>query len=116
MSSQQKRGFRLPWAAEHGPEDGVTAAATLDPATHEANGAVRDDLGEGPFGLADDARSLTTDAAPAATDVPDAAPEAAMIDIDSQTTDSTAAPPGTDTQAADPPADAAESNRSEERR
>ena len=109
MSSQQKRGFRLPWAAEHGPDDGAVAA-TLDPATHETTGAVRDDLGEGPFRLADDARSLTTDAAPAATDVPDAAPEAAMIDIDSQTTESTAAPPATDTQATDPPAEAAESN------
>ena len=109
MSSQQKRGFRLPWAAEHGPDDGSTAA-TLDPATHETTGSVRDELGEGPFRLAADARSLTTDAVPAATDVPAAAPEAAMIDIDSQTTDSSAAPPATDPQAADPPAGGGESN------
>ncbi len=105
MSSTQKRGFRLPWSPERGPEDGATAAATLDPATDETTGAVRDDLGEGPFGLADGARSMTTDAAPAASDVPDAPPEAAMIDIDSQTTDSAAAPPATGTHAADPPAD-----------
>lgn len=97
MSSQQKRGFRLPWAAERGPDDGTAAAAaTLDPATHETTGAVRDDLGDGPFRLAGDAQSPTMDAAPAATDVPDAAPEAAMIDIDSPTSDSAAAPPATD--------------------
>ena len=105
MSSNQKRGFRLPWATEHGPDDGAVAA-TLDPATHETNGAVRDDIGQGPFGLADDAQTLTTDAAPAATDVPDTAPEAAMIDIDSPTSESTAAPPATDSQSTDPPAGA----------
>ncbi len=109
MSSTQKRGFRLPWSPERGPEDGASPTATLDPATQETTGAVRDDPGEGPFRLADGARSKTTGAAPAASDVPESAPEAAMIDIDSQTTDSSAAPPATDTQATDPPADGAES-------
>ncbi|HUG29056.1 MAG TPA: hypothetical protein VMQ65_00880 [Candidatus Limnocylindria bacterium] len=112
MSSTQKRGFRLPWATEHGPDD-VAVAATLDPAGDETTGVERDDIGDGPFRLADDARSLTTDAAPAATDVPASAPEAAMIDIDSPTSESTEAPPATDTQSTDPPAGGDEAGSTE---
>lgn len=90
MSSTQKRGFRLPWGAER-PEDGD---AELDPATLEARtGGVRDDLGEGPFRVADDAHDMTTDAAPAAADVPDETPEAAMFDAETPTPESSAAPP-----------------------
>ena len=91
MSSTQKRGFRLPWAGER-PE-GATADS-LDPATLEARtGGVREELGEGPFRLAADAQDPPTDAAPAATDVPDKTPEAAMMDADANPTESAAAPP-----------------------
>jgi hypothetical protein len=80
-SSQPKRGFRLPWGSERGPEQD---AATLDSADGEVTtGAASDDLGDGPFRPAD-AAELTTDAAPAAADVPGAAPEAAMMDVDTQ--------------------------------
>jgi hypothetical protein len=90
MTSSQKRGFRLPWAAEHGPDE----AAPLDHGSDDqTTGAVRDDLGEGPFGRSDGAQQLTTDAAPAASDVPDHTPEAAMIDAEAPTTESTAAAP-----------------------
>lgn len=91
MSSNPKRGFRLPWGAER-PDDEVDAA-TLDPATLEARtGAGRDDLGEGPFRLADAAHEPTTDAAPAAADNQDETPEAAMFDADAPTPESAAAP------------------------
>ncbi|MEO5704797.1 MAG: hypothetical protein ABIZ52_08660, partial [Candidatus Limnocylindrales bacterium] len=56
-------------------------------------GGVREELGEGPFRVADDAHDMTTDAAPAAADVPDKTPEAAMFDPESPTTESSAAPP-----------------------
>ena len=103
MSSTQKRGFRLPWAGER-PELGADAE-TLDPATLDARtGGVREDLGEGPFRLAADAQDLITDAAPAAADVPDATPEAAMMDADRNPTESAAAPPE------DVPEDAAATN------
>lgn len=104
MSSTHKRGFRLPWAAERGPDDGASTAAALDPATNETTGAVRDDIGEGLFRLPDGVRPQTTDAVPAATDVPDTAPEAAMIDTESTTSESAAAPPVTEFQATDNPA------------
>lgn len=90
MSSTQKRGFRLPWGAER-PEDGT---AEFDPATLEARtGGVREDLGEGPFRVADDAHAMTTDAAPAAADVPDQTPEASMSDAEAPTPESSVAPP-----------------------
>lgn len=92
MSSSQKRGFRLPWGAER-PDEGLDAA-TLDPATLGARtGWVRDDLGEGPFRLADAAQDMPTDAAPAAADVPDETPEAAMFDANAPHPESAAAPP-----------------------
>jgi hypothetical protein len=102
MSSTQKRGFRLPWGAERGPEDGA-GPDTLDPESTPASDVVRDDLGEGPFHLADATQPQTMDAAPAASDVPEDTAEAAMIDAESSTpTAAEASQP-----AADPPADAA---------
>jgi hypothetical protein len=90
MSSQQKRGFRLPWGTER-PDDGDASLDTT--AAESSTDGGSDDLGEGPFGLADDAQSTTTDAAPAAADAQDKTPEAAMIDADAPTTESAAAPP-----------------------
>ena len=103
MTSNQKRGFRLPWAAERGPDEAPRLEALLEgPPT----GAVRDDLGEGPFRLSDDAQQLTTDAAPAASDVPEDSSEAAMTDAEAPTTESAAAaPPETDERGAWPTAD-----------
>ena len=101
MSSNQKRGFRLPWGAER-PDEGVDAA-TLDPATLEARtGGGRVDLGEGPFRLADAAHEPTTDAAPAAADNQEETPEAAMSDADAPTPESAAAPPDEPVAAAEP--------------
>jgi hypothetical protein len=85
MAGQQKRGFRLPWGAA-GTPDGGSAAATLDPESNESTtGEVRDELGEGPFGLADATPPMTTDAVPAAPDVPETTAEAAMIETQSPT-------------------------------
>jgi hypothetical protein len=85
MAGQQKRGFRLPWGAASTP-DGGSAAATLDPAASESTtGEVRDDLGEGPFRLADAAPPMSTDADPASSDVPETTAEAAMIETESPT-------------------------------
>ena len=68
MSSQQKRGFRLPWATEPAPEEGA-GTATLDPESIDAtNDVERDDLGDGPFHLAGASPTLTTDPAPAESD------------------------------------------------
>lgn len=100
MSSTQKRGFRLPWGAERGPEEGA-GPDTLDPEGAPASDVVRDDLGEGPFHLADSSQPQTMDAAPAASDVPNDTAEAAMIDAESPTPSAAEAPP----PAADPPAD-----------
>ena len=83
MSSQQKRGFRLPWGADRGPE---AAAATLDGSTdpddgEPAGGEMRDDLGDGPFRLVDTKTpDQSTDDAPAASDVPESAAEAEMME------------------------------------
>ena len=85
MSGQQKRGFRLPWTAEQqrGSED-ASAAATLDQGTLDsAPAAVGHDLGDGPFHRAETQPAMTTDAAPAASNVPDDSAEAEMIDTDS---------------------------------
>ena len=103
MSGQQKRGFRLPWAADRAPEEGAAGAATLEPAgTDPTNGVASDDLGDGPFRLAVASPELTTDPAPAEFDVPEVDAEAAMIEAQTtQSPDATrctgtsAAPPGT---------------------
>jgi len=82
MSDQQKRGFRLPWAAERGADE-VSAAATADQETLDsAPAAVGDDLGEGPFHRAESEPAMKTDAAPDAFEVPEDSAEAEMIDTD----------------------------------
>jgi len=91
MSSQQKRGFRLPWAAERSTEDGA-AAATLeaDPAEPTTPAQIVDEvggeLGEGPFHFADSATpDASTDASPEAPEVPLNTAEAAMIETETAT-------------------------------
>ena len=93
MSSQQKRGFRLPWAGEREPgedagtatlENGQTPPVRLD----LLKGAVGDGLGEGPFHFAEESTPpASTDASPEAPDVPETTGEAAMIDTESGTTE-----------------------------
>jgi hypothetical protein len=103
MTSSQKRGFRLPWAADHGPDEAAPLEAVADDQT---TGVARDDLGEGPFRPSDDAQQLTTDAVPAASDVPEDTPEAAMTDAEAPTTETpAAAPPDMDERGAWPTAD-----------
>jgi hypothetical protein len=97
MSSNQKRGFRLPWGAERSSDDGA-AAATLDPL--DADMDIGDDkVARGPFRVAASASTSTTEAAPAATDTSDTSSEAAMIDSEASTTESVAAPPAEDADA-----------------
>jgi hypothetical protein len=85
MSGQQKKGFRLPWAAEQSGSDEASAAATIDPGTLDsAPAAVGDDLGEGPFHRAEAEPAMTKGAAPAASNVPDVNAEAEMIETDSK--------------------------------
>jgi hypothetical protein len=99
MSSQQKRGFRLPWVAEPASGEGA-GAATLDD-EHDADaglepleGAVGDDLGEGPFRFAGEPTpDASTDASPEAPEVPERTAEAAMIDTESPTTETESAAP-----------------------
>lgn len=84
MSSQQKRGFRLPWGVERA-SDGDAAAATLDPASPDpTSGVDSDDLGEGAYRLAGASPLPTTEEAPASSDVPEDTAEAAMIDTQAQ--------------------------------
>jgi len=93
MSGQQKRGFRLPWAAERSTEDGAGAAtmeADSDAATtpEAIVDGVGGDLGDGPFHFADAATpEASTDASPGAPEVPQTSAEAAMIDTESVTTE-----------------------------
>jgi F0F1-type ATP synthase membrane subunit b/b' len=86
MSSQQKRGFRLPWGAERALDADAAITATLDPASPEpTTGVDSDDLGERPFDLADASPLPTTDEAPASFDLPEDTAEAAMIDTQAPT-------------------------------
>ena len=95
MSSQQKRGFRLPWGAEHASDGSVGNAVTLDPESTDPTMAVdSDDLGEGPYRLAGASPTPTTDEAPASSDVPEDTAEAAMIDTQAQTQSATEAGKG----------------------
>ena len=94
MSSQQKRGFRLPWAADRSADE-ATGAATLEADSDEPTtpaqieDGVGGDLGEGPFHFADAATpNASTDASPEAPDVPETAAEAAMLNTESATTES----------------------------
>lgn len=92
MSSNKKSGFRLPWGGERNPDD-EAATARLESLRADPKDAGREELGEGPFGRADNAQDQTTDAAPAANDVPDETTEAAKMDAKANPTESTAAPP-----------------------
>ena len=94
MSSQQKRGFRLPWAAERSTEDAAGAATleadSADPTTPalivDGEGG---ELGEGPFHFADAATpDASTDAPPEASHVPETAAEAGMLNTESAMTES----------------------------
>lgn len=81
MSSNQKRGFRLPWGAERSSEDGAGAATLERP---EGMAPADDDIGTGPFRPA--------------TDQPDTSSEAAMIDSEASTTESAEAPPAVEAE------------------
>ena len=81
MSNTQKRGFRLHWGAERRPEAGAGDIA-LDATGNPVGDVDGNELGEGPFHLADATRTPTTDAAPAASDVPEDSAEAAMMDAE----------------------------------
>jgi hypothetical protein len=91
MSSQQKRGFRLPWAAERSTDEGAVAATMeADSAESTTPAQIEDgvggDLGEGPFHFADAATpDASTDASPEAPEVPENTAEAAMIDTETTT-------------------------------
>jgi hypothetical protein len=89
MSSTQKRGFRLPWGGEHDPD---TGAVLLDASGDDASDSDRDELGVGPFHLAD-ATQPTMDAAPAASEAREGTAEAAMIEAESHSTPSAAEGP-----------------------
>lgn len=71
MSSQQKRGFRLPWGADSASDGSAPGAATLDASTIDPTSGVAGDA--------------LMDEAPASSDVPEDTAEAAMIDTQAQT-------------------------------
>jgi len=81
MSSQQKRGFRLPWGADNAPDGSAPGAATLDLSATDSTNGVDDELLMGE--------------APASSDVPEDTAEAAMIDTQAQTETPTEAASGT---------------------
>jgi hypothetical protein len=89
MSSNQKRGFRLPWSDRSSDDGAETATLERLDALEDGSGEA---VGEGPFRLAEAAPTTTTEAAPAATDPTGTSPEAEMIDSESPTTESAAAP------------------------
>ena len=93
MSSTQKRGFRLPWADDRGPEEGTTAATLDRPKAVTTTGAVREGVGRSPVRPAEARQQPITDAAPAAADVPSEHAEAAMIDADNLRTEPAADAP-----------------------
>jgi hypothetical protein len=87
MSSTQKRGFRLPWAAEHEPEDPPNLAMIAAKKVDDAPGHVRDVVvADEPLGRAESPAAPTKDAAPAASDVPAASIEAEMSETETATT------------------------------
>jgi hypothetical protein len=86
MSSQQKRGFRLPWGTtERVPGEDVTAVQLDSAISDPATGVDDDDLGEGPSRLADASPMPTTEEAPASSDVREDIAEATMMDTTEQT-------------------------------
>jgi hypothetical protein len=87
MSSTQKRGFRLPWTAERGPEDTPNLAMIDDETVDDAPGDRRDaDIADEPLGRAESHAAPTKEAAPAASDVPEASIEAEMSETETATT------------------------------
>lgn len=103
MSSTQKRGFRLRWAADNAPDEGGDAAASeaseLEPADVSLSEAGTEHETERDMEMDDvnerDARPAammspdeTTDAAPAASPLPQTAAEAQMMDTASATSQS----------------------------
>jgi hypothetical protein len=102
MSSQQKRGFRLPWGADNAPDGSAAGAATLDHSTID------------PASGADEELELPTmDEAPASSDVPEDTAEAAMIDTKAQTESTPAAGNGAwpDADRRNAPSHAADADR-----
>jgi hypothetical protein len=99
MSSQQKRGFRLPWAADRSTEDAAGAATLEADSTNPTSPAQTEDgeggeLGEGPFHFADAATpDASTDASPETPDVPETAAEAAMLNTEPATTENAESAP-----------------------
>src|SRR5689334_24181341 len=93
MSSQQKRGFRLPWAADRIEDAAGAATLEADSADATTPAVIEDgeggELGEGPFHFADAATpAASTDAPPEASDVPETAAEAGMLNTESAMTES----------------------------
>jgi hypothetical protein len=102
MSSTQKRGFRLPWGAERGPEDAATPATFDAAAPDDAPGAMRDDAADEPTGRAEPTPAPTEDAAPAASDVPETSAEAEMSETETATTEPAESGPAESEPAATP--------------
>jgi hypothetical protein len=99
MSSQQKRGFRLPWAIDNASDEegdvAVSEATELAPVAEAVSDAEtepeteQDEVNEGDARLAAlMSPDETTDAAPAASPVPQTAAEAEMMDTESATSPS----------------------------
>src|SRR6186997_1651529 len=110
MSSQQKRGFRLPWAADR-IED-AAGAATLEADSADATTPAQSEdgeggeLGEGPFHFADAATpDASMDAPPEASDVPETAAEAGMLNTESVMTESATTEPAEDAATTSPATD-----------
>jgi F0F1-type ATP synthase membrane subunit b/b' len=72
--SNQKRGFRLPWAADRDPDGSVQTA--------EGDAPARDLLPHGEAGPAPENEDESMDAVPAASDVPEGTAEAEMFDTE----------------------------------
>lgn len=85
MSSQQKRGFRLPWGSERAL-DGDAGTATLDDATSDSTtGVASDDIDEATGNVATASPTSTMDEVPASPDVPEDSAEAATMETQEQT-------------------------------
>jgi len=98
MSSNQKRGFRLPWG-DRSSDDGADTA-TLE-RLDDLDGTDGEEVGAGPFRLAEAEPTTTAEAAPAADDTTGTSSEADMIDSDATTTEAAAAPPDDTHEAGD---------------
>jgi hypothetical protein len=84
MSGTQKRGFRLPWAAEPGPDEGSVDGSIDPPVFGLLQGGNRGDRpGARDRSAASPTADESMDAAPAASDVPETTAEAEMFDTES---------------------------------